>query len=279
MKATIKDADGYELRIEWGALVPRGVVDIRPQQAGGSVLDLAGIAALREALDKAELAYRVRTKKQNSLIIVTNVRVPPEAMEPAPTNMGDIACAVAWVHARRAEGKRRMLVVFRNLRELDESPNARHPDNDTFIAAMGADTEGDWYCMTTRHLGFMDAATDAVYCCDGVTIAEANHLTRLAPTWTADGLVTIENSKATPTEAQRDAIEIQDIPYKRQTEGERIRALRRARGLTLEDTANAMGTSIPYASSIERGKATPTEAQRDALAKLFGTGVYAKQGT
>lgn len=52
--------------------------------------------------------------------------------------------------------------------------------------------------------------------------------------------------------------------------GERIRAHRRAVGLTLEDTAKAMGTSIPYASSVERGDITPTPDRVEELAKLFG---------
>ena len=50
----------------------------------------------------------------------------------------------------------------------------------------------------------------------------------------------------------------------------RIRALRRHRKLTLEDTANAMACTIPEASEIERGERGPTGEQLHALEKLFG---------
>lgn len=61
--AQIKDVDGDPLEVSWNALVTStGVaVEIKPHGGMGSVLlDLAGIAALRRALDKAEAAHRAR---------------------------------------------------------------------------------------------------------------------------------------------------------------------------------------------------------------------------
>ena len=51
--------------------------------------------------------------------------------------------------------------------------------------------------------------------------------------------------------------------------GYRIRALRRNRKLTLEDTARAMVCTIPEASDIERDKREPNGEQLHALEKLF----------
>lgn len=51
--------------------------------------------------------------------------------------------------------------------------------------------------------------------------------------------------------------------------GYRIRALRRNRKLTLEDTAKAMVCTIPEASGIERDKRGPNGEQLHALEKLF----------
>lgn len=119
------------------------------------------------------------------MIRLTDLRVPNELLEAAPTNMADIAAAVEWVKERRAEGKKRLLIMFRDL-DLP-SPGARHQDNDAFVAAMNEKWAGDWYCLTTRHIGYVDAETDAVYCCDGVWPNEVAVLARLAPTWTMDG--------------------------------------------------------------------------------------------
>lgn len=52
--------------------------------------------------------------------------------------------------------------------------------------------------------------------------------------------------------------------------GARVRALRRPHKLTLEDTAKAMGCTIPEASDIERGIRMPNGEQIAALEKLFG---------
>jgi transcriptional regulator with XRE-family HTH domain len=50
--------------------------------------------------------------------------------------------------------------------------------------------------------------------------------------------------------------------------GETIRALREARGLTLDELANAVGISRPYLNNIERGerRLTPVLAARVAHA-------------
>jgi hypothetical protein len=62
------------------------------------------------------------------------------------------------------------------------------------------------------------------------------------------------------------------------TLGQRIRAARRAAGKNLEDTANAMGTRISYASDIERGNVQPTDDQLVKLAALFGIDVKKLKG-
>ena len=48
-----------------------------------------------------------------------------------------------------------------------------------------------------------------------------------------------------------------------------LRALRKARGLTLSDVALKLGRSIGWASQVERGLSTPTIGELRALANLF----------
>ena len=52
---------------------------------------------------------------------------------------------------------------------------------------------------------------------------------------------------------------------------ESIRAQRKARGLTQEQLAEAMGVSIGAVSKWESGASDPSTANLIALAKLFGT--------
>jgi transcriptional regulator with XRE-family HTH domain len=48
-----------------------------------------------------------------------------------------------------------------------------------------------------------------------------------------------------------------------------IRALRKARGLTLADLAEGLGRSVGWASQVERGLSTPSHADLRAIAELF----------
>ena len=55
--------------------------------------------------------------------------------------------------------------------------------------------------------------------------------------------------------------------------GERLRAERRRRGLTLEDLARASGVSRSMVSEVERGTRVPTVATLDRLATGLGTSI------
>lgn len=52
--------------------------------------------------------------------------------------------------------------------------------------------------------------------------------------------------------------------------GERVRQLRKARGWTLKDAAEASGLSVSFISDIERGGATPTLTSLERLAEALG---------
>jgi len=53
--------------------------------------------------------------------------------------------------------------------------------------------------------------------------------------------------------------------------GQRVRRLRRARGLTLVRLASAAGLSHPFLSKLERGLATPSMASLAQIARALGT--------
>ena len=53
--------------------------------------------------------------------------------------------------------------------------------------------------------------------------------------------------------------------------GQRVRRLRRARGLTLVRLAAAAGLSHPFLSKLERGLATPSMASLTQIARALGT--------
>ena len=55
--------------------------------------------------------------------------------------------------------------------------------------------------------------------------------------------------------------------------GEDLRALRRAKGLTLEDLAVASGKSVSFISKIERGQARPSVTTLQELAEALGVPV------
>lgn len=52
--------------------------------------------------------------------------------------------------------------------------------------------------------------------------------------------------------------------------GEDIRALRKARGMTLKDLASAVGRSLGWLSQIERGQTTPSVRDLGQIADTFG---------
>lgn len=49
-----------------------------------------------------------------------------------------------------------------------------------------------------------------------------------------------------------------------------LRALRKARGLTLSEVALKLGRSVGWASQVERGLSSPSVADLSAMAQLFG---------
>lgn len=55
--------------------------------------------------------------------------------------------------------------------------------------------------------------------------------------------------------------------------GEDIRALRKARGLTLKDLAAAIGRSLGWLSQIERGQTTPSVRDLGLIADHFGINI------
>jgi transcriptional regulator with XRE-family HTH domain len=55
--------------------------------------------------------------------------------------------------------------------------------------------------------------------------------------------------------------------------GAAVRALRQARGLTLEALADAAGMNVTYLSDIERGRSNPTIGKLGDLAMVFGISV------
>lgn len=60
-----------------------------------------------------------------------------------------------------------------------------------------------------------------------------------------------------------------DLPHVSRTLGVDLRALRRARGLTLAQTAQALGRSVGWLSQVERDKSEPSIADLRALAGQF----------
>lgn len=63
-----------------------------------------------------------------------------------------------------------------------------------------------------------------------------------------------------------------------ETLGTRLRARRRAEGLTLADVAKRAELSLPYVSNLERGRGNPTMEALQALAQALGTTVSALVG-
>lgn len=59
-------------------------------------------------------------------------------------------------------------------------------------------------------------------------------------------------------------------PHPTQLLAQDLRALRKSRGLTLQEVALALNRSVGWASQVERGISTPAIADLSALAKLFG---------
>lgn len=55
--------------------------------------------------------------------------------------------------------------------------------------------------------------------------------------------------------------------------GEDIRALRKARGLTLQDLASAVGRSLGWLSQVERGQAEPSVRDLGRIADVFGINI------
>lgn len=55
--------------------------------------------------------------------------------------------------------------------------------------------------------------------------------------------------------------------------GEDLRALRRARGLTLKGLSAAVGRSVGWLSEVERGQATPSVRDLGALAERLGVSI------
>lgn len=51
--------------------------------------------------------------------------------------------------------------------------------------------------------------------------------------------------------------------------GRAVRALRQARGLTLETLADQAGMNVTYLSDIERGRSNPTLGKLGDLARVF----------
>lgn len=191
-ETTIRDVDGDELIVTWGwSGGIHGIVMVRTQAAHGEVvLSLSDIAKLREALDRAESAYRARFGEQF-------------------TGIDGCSC----------------------------EPSTRSRVFKT-PACEGSDNAEEWlinevYEVCPSILGAWQVIPP--------THAEQSNKPPLAPACVPPGQI-----------------------------GGRIRSLRRAAGLTLEDTAKAMGTSIPYASSVERGNIIPTPDRVEELAKLFG---------
>ncbi len=163
----IDDIYGDDLLVRWDIDPPtKGVISLAPRRYDSATLDLAGIAALRAALDKAEAAYR----KHHGIEPCSELRLAQMRFEDATdgNNVDELNAA------------------FDNLKRLNSPAQ-----------------------------------------------------------WSGWG-------------------------PKGPTIGERIRAIRRATGKNLEDTAKAMGTSIPHASALERGYNRPTTEEIAALAALYG---------
>lgn len=64
--------------------------------------------------------------------------------------------------------------------------------------------------------------------------------------------------------------EPEDYPKAPPTLGETLKRLRKASGLTQEGLAEAAGVSVPAVCAYEQGKRTPTDEQRQAMAKALG---------
>ncbi|MDE0804525.1 MAG: helix-turn-helix transcriptional regulator [Acidimicrobiales bacterium] len=63
-----------------------------------------------------------------------------------------------------------------------------------------------------------------------------------------------------------------------ETLGTRLRARRRAEGLTLAEVAERSELSLPYVSNLERGRGNPTIEALQALARALGTTLGALVG-
>lgn len=66
---------------------------------------------------------------------------------------------------------------------------------------------------------------------------------------------------------------LHNLPLEAQTLGADLRALRKARGLTLADLAQAMGRSVGWVSQVERDISEPSITDLRAFAKLLDVSV------
>lgn len=58
-------------------------------------------------------------------------------------------------------------------------------------------------------------------------------------------------------------------PKTQQYRGKKLREIREKRNLSQEDVANAVGISVTYYASIERGGENPTESVLEKLCKVL----------
>lgn len=78
---------------------------------------------------------------------------------------------------------------------------------------------------------------------------------------------------ATDLSLRRHATVVSVMQSVDRTVGERIRLLRKQRGLSLEQVASAAGLSIGFLSQIERGLSSPTLRALTSLADVTGVGI------
>jgi hypothetical protein len=215
--------------------------------------DLSGVAALRAALDKAEAAYLERTKNAHL----------------APT------WAVHGLEAPRSDVDTMGALLKRTIPALN-------------MAIRLADTTA--HQTTREQLRNEVAATidpfnpyenaDMHYTPDSwVTSSARSRKLPEVDMMREQGAEIIGKAFQYPKElvgpGQSTTLFQGDAPT---SPGQRIRFARRKATMTLEDTAKAMGTTIPRASDIERHHAIATDEQLAALAKLFGVAVEKLKG-
>lgn len=263
----VKVVDAYDdhaLHVRWDSLT-RGVVAIRAQYAESTILNLAGITKLREALDKAEAAYHAAKPKPVTITEApfTGTREEADALlgkgngfaamaddmgvfRPAAPIVALHTCGhrtlTDWVRSQPKGA--RLLAVFR--------------DGENIPAVSAYDNHGKQIHECYEHALYARMAGGYGYSAVWLSREVARDCEKRIP----HGVSVYREGQSLPA---------QDI-------GQRIRHLRRERKLTLEDTAFALNTSIPGASDIERGRKTPTEEQIAALAVLFSVGVETLRG-